>query len=373
MADAHKNFAYSTVLTAPSPAVSGTSLVVQSGDGAHFPTPPFNATVWPAGAQPTIENSEIVRVTAISTDTFTIVRNQEDSVSEPIAVGDQIAATITAQTMYTAENPVASWSPFVLGSGTASALQTQYSNYTNTSGVGSLLVFPVTVPAKLQFNEIMIANSLAYTTVAANALSAAYVSKFGLYSMNGNSLSLISSNSFYIKESLNAASLTWEFPTSTATTGYAYGSFPAGNLTAIAQINSFVTGNRLFGLQFNANMRLNAGIYWLGLLGYRSSVGTNSTFGLSLGGLIGQVINTVNQFANTSGFMPFGYAGSVFSTNLTHSTNMWGRHFAGFVTATSLTDFLGTAIPDVISFSALRATNAASSVTVLPAITFVST
>lgn len=373
MADAHKNFAYSTVLTAPSPDISGTSLVVQAGDGAKFPTPPFNATVWPASAQPTIENSEIIRVTAISTDTFTIVRNQEDSGAEPIAVGYQIAATLTAKVMYEAEQPVASWSPFVLGSGAASALQTQYSNFTNTSGVGSLLVFPVTVPMNLQFNQIMIANSLAYTTVAANLLSAAYVSKFGIYSMNGNSLSLITSNSFYIKESLNAASLTWEFPTSTATTGYGYGSFPAGNLTAIAQINSFVTGNRVFGLQFNKNMRLEAGLYWLGMLGYRSSVGTNSTFGLSLGGLVGQVINTVNQLANTSGFMPFGYAGSVYSTNLTHSTNLWGRHLAGFITATSLAGFLGTAVPSVISFSAIAGTAANSTVTVLPHITFVST
>jgi hypothetical protein len=68
MADAHKNFAYSTIATAPSPAVSGTSLVVASGQGTLFPTPPFNATVWPSNAQPTSFNAEIVRVTAISTD-----------------------------------------------------------------------------------------------------------------------------------------------------------------------------------------------------------------------------------------------------------------------------------------------------------------
>lgn len=34
--DGHKNFAYSTVATAPSPATSGTSLVVQTGDGSKF-------------------------------------------------------------------------------------------------------------------------------------------------------------------------------------------------------------------------------------------------------------------------------------------------------------------------------------------------
>ena len=97
--DAHANFAYSTVATAPSPATSGTSLVVASGGGALFPTPPFNATVWPASQQPLAANAEIVRVTAISTDTLTIVRAQESSSARSIGVGDQIAATITKKTI----------------------------------------------------------------------------------------------------------------------------------------------------------------------------------------------------------------------------------------------------------------------------------
>lgn len=100
MADSHKNFSYSTILTAPSPSpTTDTSLVVQSGDGAKFPSVPFNATVWPANQQPISTNAEIVRVTAISTDTFTITRAQESSTARAIQVGDQIAATITAKTL----------------------------------------------------------------------------------------------------------------------------------------------------------------------------------------------------------------------------------------------------------------------------------
>jgi len=102
--DAHANFAYSTVATAPSPAPSGTSLVVASGDGAKFPTVPFNATVWPAGVQPLTSNAEIVRVTAKSTDTLTILRSQEGSSARSIGVGDQIAATITAKTLTDVES-----------------------------------------------------------------------------------------------------------------------------------------------------------------------------------------------------------------------------------------------------------------------------
>lgn len=97
--DNHTNFAYSTVATAPSPATSGTSLVVQTGDGAIFPTPPFNATIWPTGVSPLVANAEIVRVTGKSSDTLTIVRGQESSSARTVLVGDQIAAAITAKTI----------------------------------------------------------------------------------------------------------------------------------------------------------------------------------------------------------------------------------------------------------------------------------
>jgi len=99
MADSHKNFAYSTVATAPSPASSGTSLVVAAGQGALFPAVPFNATVWPTGVAPISSNAEIVRVTNIATDTLTITRAQESTSARTVIVGDQIAACVTAKTL----------------------------------------------------------------------------------------------------------------------------------------------------------------------------------------------------------------------------------------------------------------------------------
>lgn len=110
-----KNFAYSTVLTAPSPASSGTSLVVQSGDGAKFPTEPFLATAWPIGVQPTTTNAEIILVSSISTDTFTIVRAQESSSARTVIVGDQIAATLTKGVWRTYTPTIAN---LTLGNGT---------------------------------------------------------------------------------------------------------------------------------------------------------------------------------------------------------------------------------------------------------------
>lgn len=96
--DQHSNFAYSTVVVAPLPATSGASLTVVTGNGSLFPTPPFNATMWPAGIPPTNSNAEVVRITAVASDTFTITRAQEGTSAQPISAGYQIAATMTAKT-----------------------------------------------------------------------------------------------------------------------------------------------------------------------------------------------------------------------------------------------------------------------------------
>jgi microcystin-dependent protein len=99
MPDSHANFSYSTVLTPPSPAASGLSLAVRTGDGAIFPLPPFNAIVCPVNAAPLVGNAEVLRVSGIVTDTFTIARTQEGSNARAIQAGDQIYAAITAKVL----------------------------------------------------------------------------------------------------------------------------------------------------------------------------------------------------------------------------------------------------------------------------------
>lgn len=97
MFDAHSNFGYSTIISPPAPATSGTSLTIQSGQGALFPTPPFNATAWPANKAPLASNAEIIRVTAIVGDTFTLTRAQEGTTAKSISIGWQISNTITTK------------------------------------------------------------------------------------------------------------------------------------------------------------------------------------------------------------------------------------------------------------------------------------
>lgn len=108
--DFHKNLAYSTVATAPSPATSGTTLSVAAGHGTRFPAVPFNATVWPLNVIPDPSNGEIIRVTSKGAgDNWTIVRQAEvgGTAARSIVVGDQIAATITNKSLTDIESSVA--------------------------------------------------------------------------------------------------------------------------------------------------------------------------------------------------------------------------------------------------------------------------
>jgi len=91
------NFAQSLVATAPSPATSGTSLVVSTGDGALFSN--GYCVAWPPNVQPTKANAEIVLITGVSTDTITMTRAQEGTTAQSIAVGWNFDQNVTAAFM----------------------------------------------------------------------------------------------------------------------------------------------------------------------------------------------------------------------------------------------------------------------------------
>lgn len=102
--DQHSNFGYSTVASAPSPATTATSLTV--ADASVFPAAPFNCTVWPAGVNPLSSNAEIVRVTVVAGNVFTIVRAQEGTTAQSIADGWQIANTTSVKVFTDIENSI---------------------------------------------------------------------------------------------------------------------------------------------------------------------------------------------------------------------------------------------------------------------------
>ena len=76
--DSFNNFAATKIHVAPAPMAAGTTFSVE--DPSVFPAVPFSATVWPSGdPAATVDNSETVRVTAVSGKNLTVVRAQEGS------------------------------------------------------------------------------------------------------------------------------------------------------------------------------------------------------------------------------------------------------------------------------------------------------
>lgn len=70
---------------------SDTELEVYAGDGTLFPAAPFYLTISPKNKWSRVINSEIVLVTAKSTDTFTITRAQKGTVAREFSTGDLVA------------------------------------------------------------------------------------------------------------------------------------------------------------------------------------------------------------------------------------------------------------------------------------------
>ena len=120
-----------------------TSLTVASGKGALFPT--ITGTDY---TMCTLQNTagtttEIVKVTARTTDTFTIVRAQEGTTASAFASGDKFELRVTAGEM---TNLV---SGSARGGSTDQVFyendKTVTANYTITSGKNAMTAGPVTI------------------------------------------------------------------------------------------------------------------------------------------------------------------------------------------------------------------------------------
>ena len=377
MADAHTNFAYTFITNTPS--TGGTTFTVDSY--STFPTTfPYNATVWPATGQPTSATAEIVTITGRSGNDFTVTRQAEGTSAMNVAPNWKLAATITVKTLTDIEaNYVNSYSPFIPTSAWTGLQTIGGSNL--TGGTNSLYVFPITLPYPTKFNQIILANSWTYIWNSGAGIGTnSYYSLYGLYSMiNASSvMSLISASSFWIYESINIATITWSYPTTTVTSApgtanssNVYGNFTQGALSGTGAIASYISGPRQIGLQFGGEMSLSGGMYYMGLMALRSTAGTATTLGLYNTGLIGNAINALNLAGTISGPVPLGMAPAEWAQKNTNITGWFGRALGGFVTNTARAGFGGTTIPNNISLAELQ--TAGNFGTVLPMITFIST
>jgi hypothetical protein len=82
-------------------------LTVKAGQGARFDAGDFYATAHPDNAVPSIENSEIVYVSSVVGDVFTIERGVRDSTAKNIAVGWRISHSFYAEDIEAIEADVA--------------------------------------------------------------------------------------------------------------------------------------------------------------------------------------------------------------------------------------------------------------------------
>ncbi len=87
-----KNNAKSTITDNPL-LIGATTLNVQTGDGTKFPSAPFHATLYSSDPA----SGEIVKITAKSTDQFTIVRAQEGTTAQQWAQGTKLELLVTAK------------------------------------------------------------------------------------------------------------------------------------------------------------------------------------------------------------------------------------------------------------------------------------
>jgi hypothetical protein len=123
--------------------IGATSLTVASGTGALFPTLTGSNFFYCTLQNTAGTTIEIVKVTARSTDTFTIVRAQESTSASAFASGDKVELRLTAGEINLL------FSGVTQGSGTDQVFQenglTVNTSYTLTTSRNAMSVGPITL------------------------------------------------------------------------------------------------------------------------------------------------------------------------------------------------------------------------------------
>lgn len=153
-ADPFVGYGVTTVATAPSPATSGTSLVVAAGEGAVKLQAAGRAFIWPSGQLPTGTNSQHVGNTEVvdytrSGDTLTITRARSGTAAIAVAIGYQLMDIAAYDQWYganTLDNIQASRVP---GTGYAVAYNEATSNGYVGDGEIQIVASPMGIPASV--------------------------------------------------------------------------------------------------------------------------------------------------------------------------------------------------------------------------------
>jgi len=181
------NLGSSFVVTAPSPATSGTSLIVTAATGADFPAAPFYATLTPAGSLSTKGTSEIVLVTAKATDTFTITRAQKSTTAKSVAAGWIITNGIYTEDLL---------STYTLGEVPTGLVNSSNTVYTTSQPFTSIEVFKNGLRMKGGGADYTVTNNTTITFTSAPSTGQILLVNY----IMGNQMMIVGSNSIITDE-----------------------------------------------------------------------------------------------------------------------------------------------------------------------------
>lgn len=214
----------------------------------------------------------------------------------------------------------------------------------------SAIFWPFLIEDYFIGDHIMLALNMSYQSSSVSGQQSGTF-RYGIYSNNVSTLSLISSNSFAWSFTNSSVSGTLSFPTSSGTAGFGYG---ATSHSTTAQAHSLygTAGLKLLELPFTNTFSLPPGQYWMGVHNRYSSSSAN--VGISLG-MQGNVISQINNRA------PIGIFSSGQTTNPLYKQPLQAM---GPYTSTNSANYSGTALP-VSAFI----TGIAHTLTIYPCIT----
>lgn len=204
---------------------------------------------------------------------------------------------------------------------------------TNTRGAmgtssASVFLYPFYLDNYVVFNAIRMLQSASFVSSTVSGQQT-ISSSWGIYTNNASTLSLLSSFSLSQAMTNSSVSGTVSFASSTATSGYGYGT---------SSFSTTALGQSLFGTAFprlvdlilsGSGTTFSPGLYWLGLVQRQSSTSANVGFST---GHYGNVIAT--QVTNA---MPIGVSGA--------NTTNFERRLPGFGVYTLTMTSMPAAIP----------------------------
>jgi len=163
--DNTQNFVTGSVVAAPSPATSGTSVTVSNG--SLFPDPTsfgaYNLCLWSQAGDPTPTTCEIVRVTAKTTSgsnaVLTITRAQEGTSGLSVATGWKAYYSLTQKYFDDLETALAGKQDTLTAGShisiVSSTISATYSNFTGTDGVDAGAAGLVPAPATTDADKFL--------------------------------------------------------------------------------------------------------------------------------------------------------------------------------------------------------------------------